>query len=112
MQFLNAYGQAEFKGHIEAWRPRCPGVQLHTGKIVNRVTATADQVKDLVESTLATGDVQCDARGQAQMDKPNNIGQVQTAKCVVVRNIQKNRIVVLLRQLSGHGFLSFLFCAW
>lgn len=110
LQLLNADCQAEFERHIEARRSRGFGIQLHAGKVVNRVAAVTDEIEDFVESPLAARDVERDTGVQAEMDEPDNISQVKTAKRFIVRNVQKDRVVVSLRQLSGHGYLSFLPC--
>ena len=54
------------------------------------ITATLDELKDSVEPAIPARDFGGEMRNQIQLEKPNNIGDVEAAEFFVVRNIQED----------------------
>src|SRR5580700_7420802 len=53
LESLPRDGQAKFEGHVEARRCRAFRTQFDTGEVVEGIAATANQIKNPIEPTLA-----------------------------------------------------------
>jgi len=67
---------------------------------MNRIAAALNESKNSVQATLATGNPESCAGFQSELRQPNNIGKIESAKTLVVRNIEKYG--VLLNGSRGH----------
>jgi len=88
-----SYGKAKLGRHIEARRRGRSPIQLHSGKIVNRVAATADQLENLIQAISPAWYFERCARVQAEMNQACNVGKIQTAELIVIWDIQEYGVI-------------------
>jgi hypothetical protein len=95
-------GQAKLKWHVESRRTGRDAIQLDPGKIVNRISAIANQFNDFFKPVPPTGDFQSGAWIQAKTNQACDIGQIETVKSSIVGDIEKNGIESRVRPTCGH----------
>lgn len=100
-------GQTKLEGHVEAGSCGRSAIQLDPRQIVNRITATADQIEDFVQAVLPTGNFNGGMGIESQMDQACNVGEIEAAELPVIRNVEKNGIFGAFRRLCAHEILSF-----
>lgn len=101
-------GQPQFKRHVETRRRRLRPILLHTGKIVDRIATATNEFENLFQPVSSTRDLDGGSRIKAKMNQACNIGEIKTAKSIVVGDVERNRIVGMLKQFCEHGLFSFL----
>src|SRR5580704_18965261 len=88
--FAPRNGQAQLKRHVKPRGARPRSIQLYSRKIVNRMLAGLDQVKDFIEPIGTLANFKRGSRRQAESSRAADVGQEEFFKFFVVRDIQKN----------------------
>lgn len=104
------HNESELEGHVES-RCRVPLlVKLYARKIVEGITACANQVNDTVQSALAARNFQCGARNKAEATDPCDEGKIEGFKFRVVWQVYKGGYAIGPRRTSApfHGYFFFL----
>lgn len=100
------HSEAQFKRHIEARRTRWGSVQFDSRQIMNRIAAGTNQLQNLFEAIATPRDFERGAGIEPKMDQAGDIGKVEAAKSIVVRDVEEDRILGKFRRPCAHGFLS------
>ena len=79
----------EFERYVEARSARGSGVELHAGKIVDRIGARIQHPQDCAQSLRAPGHANGGAGAQIQCAQANDVGQVQPLEGGVIRDVEE-----------------------
>ena len=85
-------GEPEFKWHIEPGSTGGCTVQLHSRKIMDRMAAALNEIQNPVETALAAGDAESDARFQPETQQARNVREIETPKAMIVWDIEKDGV--------------------
>ena|SRR5579862_1447856 len=83
------YSKPQFEGHVESWRWRLSTIELDSREIVKRISATAYQLHDSVEPTLARWNFESGSRHEAEAAQASNEGEVKRFVSLVVWDVQE-----------------------
>jgi hypothetical protein len=81
--------EPKLERHVESRGTRGLTVKFHSGEIMEGVTTTSDQGEDSVQAPLPTGDFKRGTWNQTEATDSGNVGEVQLAKCGVVRDVEE-----------------------
>ena len=79
--------ETEFEWHIEARNARRSPGYLHSGEVVNGITALVQKGLDAIEPSCRIRNFECGMWDQSERSGPHNISEVKPLKGFVVRNV-------------------------